>query len=68
LLENFPPYVFRGESNEHSGGPTRKKNYNLDTQARVIVNRTGPKGNKVTSVISDERPGLTTIAILISGP
>ncbi len=68
MFGNFPPYEFRGDSNGHFDGPTRQKNYNLDTEARVIVNRTGPKDNKVTSVISDEWPELTIDAIPNDGP
>jgi len=68
LFGNFSTVEFRGDSNAYLGDPTRKKNYDLDTEARIIGNRTGPKGNRVTSVISDDWPVLTTNAMPVSGP
>lgn len=68
VLGGFPLYEFSGDTPGHSGcGTVRAEGYDLDPDARIMLTCTGPMGNIITGVTSDDWPALTTSAAPVAG-
>jgi predicted lipoprotein with Yx(FWY)xxD motif len=68
-LYHFPLYEFSGDVHGHLGcGTTKTKGYDLGAKESVPLTCTGPEGDLLADVSSDDWPALTTKGAPIAGP
>jgi predicted lipoprotein with Yx(FWY)xxD motif len=68
-LYQFPLYEFSGDVGTHLGcGTTKTVAYDLGAKESVALTCTGPEGDFLADVSSDDWPALTTKAAPVAGP